>query len=91
MDIESQNSKTFPVAIWIITPNGKTIGRKINTSVKNSVLFVSEKLLQDEEKNKSKNIFVFKKLSAEIVKNLTIFQIIFLFSQPGLLLELLHL
>ncbi len=81
MDIESQNSKTFPVAIWIITPNGKTIGRKINTSVKNSVLFVSEKLLQDEEKNKSKNIFVFKKLSAEIVKEFNNFSNhIFIFS-----------
>jgi len=49
MDIEKQKNKIDSIAIWSITPNGKLVGRKIHESVKDkeSVFFISEKLMQD--------------------------------------------
>lgn len=64
MVIETKNSKMlpYPVAIWCITPNGKILGLRIKTELKNSTLFVSKKIGQKE----IENTFVFEKLSAEI-------------------------
>ena len=65
MDIETKNNKMLPspIAIWCITPNGKILGQKIKTALKDSTLFVSAKILQKE----IKNAFVFQKLSKEIL------------------------
>ncbi|MBT6340010.1 MAG: cobalamin biosynthesis protein CbiG, partial [Desulfobacula sp.] len=67
MAIETKNKRMLPspTAIWCITPNGKILGLKIKTALKDSTLFVSRKIWQKE--NKIQNIFKFEKLSEEIL------------------------
>ena len=67
MAIETKNKRMLPspTAIWCITPNGKILGLKIKTALKDSTLFVSRKIWQKE--NKIQNVFEFEKLSEEIL------------------------
>ena len=79
MDIETQKNKINSIAIWSITPNGKLLGLKIHSAVKESVFFVSEKFWQENPFDK--NISVFKKLSKEIEKQFNNFSgHVFIFS-----------
>jgi len=67
MAIETKNNKMLPspTAIWCITPNGKILALKIKTALKDSTLFVSKRIWQNE--NKIQNAFEFEKLSEEIL------------------------
>ena len=66
MAIETQKNKPKPnsIAIWAITPNGKILGQKIQSGLKDSVLFISAKIYESDALDK--NTITFKKLSKEI-------------------------
>lgn len=66
MAIEAlKNKSSFGgLAIWSITPNGKTLGQKIQKAVQGATLFVSANIGEDNDNEK--NTRVFKKLSKEI-------------------------
>lgn len=64
IEMLKNKSKTGPIAVWAITPNGKMLGQKIRDALKDAVLFVSAKM-EDDTLNK-KTTVIFKKLSKEI-------------------------
>ncbi len=64
MAIETQKNKN-PTAIWSITPNGLSLGKKISSSIQGSMHFISQKILPKNFSAKE-NTIVFKKLSWEI-------------------------
>lgn len=64
MGIDVLKNKDDAIAIWCITPNGKTLGFKIQGAVDNASLFISEKIWNGGPVNKK--TIVFKRLSREL-------------------------
>jgi len=66
MDTETlkNNTDSEPIAVWAITPNGLALGQKIQSKIKNSILYVSVKM--GDIAGYNKKVITFEKLSREL-------------------------